>query len=61
MYVSIYDFLFQVSIKSVQACNITFPFNIYVKEIEFDVDGVATIAYENSVAGNINCSPNKVC
>ena len=47
-----------------QACDITFPFNIYTEEINFDVDGVATIMYEGEpkmVTGSVNCCPNKVC
>ena len=47
-----------------QACDITFPFNIYTEEINFDVDGVATIMCESElkmVTGSVDCSPNKVC
>ena len=47
-----------------QTDNITFPFNVYVSEIEFDTDGVATITSENksdSTTWYINCWPEEVC
>ena len=47
-----------------QTDNITFPFNVYVSEIEFDTDAVATITSESksdSTTWHINCWPEEVC
>ena len=57
------NLVFQASIKSMQTDNITFPFNVYVREIEFDSDGVATITSvrKDSTTWYINCWPEEVC
>ena len=46
-----------------QTDNITFPFNVYVREIEFDSNGVATITSvkKDSTTWYINCWPEEVC
>ena len=58
-----YD-IFQVGIKSVQTDSITFPFNVYVSEIEFDAEDVATITSKSkseTISWHINCWPEEVC
>lgn len=55
--------LFQVIIRSIQTEKISFPVDVYVKEIEFDTDGVAVITSENKseTVLKVLCWPEEVC
>ena len=53
--------IFQISVESIQADNITFPFFFTVNTLKFDAGGVAMLSYtSNTTSWHIDCWPKEV-
>ena len=54
--------IFQISVESIQADNITFPFFFTVNTLKFDAGGVAMVSYNasNTTSWYIHCWPKEV-